>query len=169
MCPSLLSPKGDKAFLAAAKPWVLPAEGIITSSCGKRKSPVSGLFELHDGIDIALEENSAVLASKAGSIASTGESKTLGRFIKMRTVDGYDLVYGHLNRILVSEKDYVYAGEKIALSGNTGVSTGPHLHFGVYKDGVLCDPMGFIDLPYTEEVTEEYALRGEDIIEGKKN
>ncbi|MEA4815779.1 MAG: M23 family metallopeptidase [Lachnospiraceae bacterium] len=147
----------------------MPANGIITSSCGKRKNPILGVLEIHTGIDISLDENTPVFASKDGKIIETGESQTFGNFLKIATDDGYELFYGHLNKLFVSEEEYVYAGEKIALSGNTGLSTGPHLHFGVYKDNKLCDPMEYIDLPYTDEVTEEYILRGEAIIETKKN
>lgn len=72
-------------------------------------------------------------------------------------------MYAHLKKIYVKEKQEIKQKQKIALSGNTGTTTGPHLHYSIWYEGELIDPMGCVDLPYTDDVKSEYAQRGEGI------
>ncbi len=130
-------------------------QGIITSSCGTRQNPVLEREELHDGIYIA------VAAVKSGVVTETRTSATLGRLVKFRTTDGYDVMYAHLSEILVKKGEEIRQGQAVARSGNTGLSTGPHLHYSVWKDGTLLDPLPFVTLRYTEEVRKEYEARDE--------
>ncbi len=117
--------------------------------------------ELHDGIDIAVAEGTEVAAVKSGVVTETRTSATLGRLVKFRTTDGYDVMYAHLSEILVKKGEEIRQGQAVARSGNTGLSTGPHLHYSVWKDGTLLDPLPFVTLRYTEEVRKEYEARDE--------
>ena len=141
--------------------WIDPLQGIITSSCGTRQNPVLEREELHDGIDIAVAEGTEVAAVKSGVVTETRTSATLGRLVKFRTTDGYDVMYAHLSEILVKKGEEIRQGQAGARSGNTGLSTGPHLHYSVWKDGTLLDPLPFVTLRYTEEVRKEYEARDE--------
>lgn len=72
-------------------------------------------------------------------------------------------MYAHLKSVSVKEGDYIKQGQKIAETGNTGLSTGPHLHYSVWKDSMLMDPMQFVYLDYTKDVKMEYAARGIEV------
>lgn len=135
-------------------------DGIITSSCGKRENPILKKEELHDGLDIAIPENTGAKAVRSGVVTEVRESETLGNLVTFETEDGYEITYAHLNWILVETGDRIKQGQIIAKTGNTGLSTGPHLHYSVQKEGMLYDPFQFVSLSYTEEVKAEYAWRG---------
>lgn len=137
-----------------------PVEGVITSSCGTRQNPILKKEELHDGLDIAVAEGTEVVAIKSGVVTETRTSATLGKLVKFHTEDGYEVMYAHLSEVLVKKGDKIRQGQAVARSGNTGLSTGPHLHYSVWKDGTLLDPLPFVSLPYTGEVRAEYAARG---------
>ena len=143
--------------------FINPLDGIITSSCGSRIYPVLNKTELHDGIDIGVPENTDVVAVKSGKVIEVRTSKTLGNLLKFETEDGYVVTYAHLNKALMEVGDEVEQGQVVAKSGNTGLSTGPHLHYGIQKDGMLLDPMQYVDLSYTDDVVKEYAMRGESV------
>ncbi len=113
--------------------WIDPLQGIITSSCGTRQNPVLEREELHDGIDIAVAEGTEVAAVKSGVVTETRTSATLGRLVKFRTTDGYDVMYAHLSEILVKKGEEIRQGQAVARSGNTGLSTGPHLHYSLTR------------------------------------
>lgn len=136
-------------------------QGIVTSSCGTRQNPILKREELHDGLDIAAAEGTEVAAVKSGVVTETRTSATLGRLLKFRTADGYEVMYAHLSETLVKKGEEIRQGQAVARSGNTGLSTGPHLHYSVWKEGVLLDPLPFVTLRYTEEVRKEYEARGE--------
>lgn len=136
-------------------------QGIVTSSCGTRQNPILKREELHDGLDIAAAEGTEVVAVKSGVVTETRTSATLGRLLKFRTADGYEVMYAHLSETLVKKGEEIRQGQAVARSGNTGLSTGPHLHYSVWKEGVLLDPLPFVTLRYTEEVRKEYEARGE--------
>ena len=123
-----------------------PAEGIVTSSCGERENPLLEKTEFHNGV-----------------VTKIRESDTYGLVLEYETNDGFRVQYAHLQKTLVKEGEKVRQGQAVAKSGNTGLSTGPHLHYSLWKDGILLDPMEYVDLPYTAEVTAEYAARGEDL------
>lgn len=136
-------------------------QGVVTSSCGMRQNPILKREELHDGLDIAATEGTEVVAVKSGVVTETRTSATLGRLLKFRTADGYEVMYAHLSETLVKKGEEIRQGQAVARSGNTGLSTGPHLHYSVWKEGVLLDPLPFVTLRYTEEVRKEYEARGE--------
>ncbi len=96
--------------------------------------------ELHPGIDLAVPEGSDVRASGGGTVEAAGNDSSYGLFVLLRHPAGYETMYGHLSRVLVSRGDGVKAGQVIALSGNTGRSTAPHLHFEIRHNGRSIDP-----------------------------
>ncbi|MBE6011551.1 M23 family metallopeptidase [Anaeropeptidivorans aminofermentans] len=132
--------------------WINPLTGIITSGFGERINPVLNKKELHNGIDIAADEGTGVLAVQNGTVTRIYRSSTYGNAMEYKTDNGYDVMYAHLKKVLVKEGDRVEKGQIVALSGKTGLVTGPHLHYTLIKDGKLIDPITFVELPYTADV-----------------
>lgn len=153
----------DDLFDIKTENWINPVEGIITSSCGVRNNPILSKLELHDGLDIAVPEYTAALAVRSGKVTEIRKSETLGNVLKYVTEDGFTIMYAHLNKVNVKVGDDIMQGDKIAETGNTGLSTGPHIHYSVWKGSMLIDPMQFVKLKYTDEVKSEYAWRGTDV------
>jgi len=119
---------------------------IITSSFGMRKDPISGSLSFHSGIDFRANTGTSVLASLDGVVSFTGENWLYGKHIIISHSNGYKTMYAHLNAFLVKQGDRVTRGRKIAESGNTGYSTGPHLHFGIYdKNNKLVNPLELLN------------------------
>ncbi len=112
----------------------------ITSAYGYRNHPVTGIWGLHTGTDYRSPLGSPVYSCADGSVLSTGELEDYGKFIIIKHKNGFTSLYGHLDRILVVRNQNITEGTKIAESGNTGVSTGPHLHFELRRNGSPVDP-----------------------------
>ena len=119
-------------------------EGIITSACGERTNPILGKRELHNGLDIAVAEGTDVVAVKSGMVTEVRTSATYGKVLKYETKDGYTVMYAHLSKILVEQGEEIRQGQVVAKSGNTGLSTGPHLHYSLWKEETLLDPMEYL-------------------------
>lgn len=119
--------------------------GRMTSTFGKRKRPKKGASTFHKGIDWATPVGTAVMASSAGTIVRAGWGSGYGKVVYIQHSDGRMTRYGHLSKILVSVGDHVNQGQKIALSGNTGVSTGAHLHFEILIGGVQVNPLKYLN------------------------
>jgi len=100
--------------------------------------------ETHPGIDIAAPIGTPIRASGGGTVAATGADGDYGMFVLLRHPDGYETMYGHASRVLVHENDTVSAGVVIALTGNSGRSTAPHLHFEVRRQGQSLDPLTLV-------------------------
>ncbi len=83
-------------------------------------------------------------AVKSGIVTEVRNSATYGKLIRYETTDGYEVLYAHLSEPLVKTGEKIKQGQIIARSGNTGLSTGPHLHYSVWKDGELLDPSGLL-------------------------
>ena len=127
--------------------WINPIEGVITSPGGLRYNPVTGRREFHDGIDIAAPIGTPIVAPKDGTVLATGTSHSFGKYLRMSHPNGYISFMAHLHGVTVGEGDTVRQGERVAYSGNTGRSTGPHLHFSLFRDGQYVDPINYVDLP----------------------
>lgn len=82
-----------------------------------------------------------VLAASDGVVTEVGVSPSWGNYMRYLSDDGRVVIYAHLNKVLINENDTIKKGDTVALSGNTGASTGPHLHFGVYEQGKSIDPL----------------------------
>jgi murein DD-endopeptidase MepM/ murein hydrolase activator NlpD len=142
----------DDASSVLHKPaWVNPVEGIITSMSGLRKNPVTGKTEFHDGIDIACPVGTNVFATRDGTVTAAGWSPSFGYYIRLEFNGGYTAFYAHLERILVPVREIVTQGQVIAYSGNTGRSTGPHLHYSLFRDGQHVNPIAYVSLPARNE------------------
>lgn len=124
--------------------WVNPVVGRISSPAGNRYSPITGAREFHDGVDIAVPVGTPVVAPRAGYVAAAGYSASFGRFLRILHDDYYMSFFAHLDRVPISVGDRVEQGVRVAYSGNTGWSTGPHLHFGLFRDGQFVDPKTYL-------------------------
>lgn len=113
---------------------------IITSPFGYRNHPVTGQWGMHVGCDYRAPVGTEVFACADGRILSTGMVEDYGKYVIIKHRNGYTSLYGHLSRILVNKNQTIFEGMKIAESGNTGISTGPHLHFEIRKNGNAIDP-----------------------------
>jgi murein DD-endopeptidase MepM/ murein hydrolase activator NlpD len=121
-----------------------PVQGKISSGFGWRIDPFTGKRAWHAGIDLAVPEGTPVEACWPGKVVFAGEKGGYGKVVILEHKNGYHTVYGHNAKILVQEGEFVSGGQRIALSGNTGRSTGPHLHFEVRKGDVALNPMAWM-------------------------
>ena len=115
-------------------------KGIRTSAFGRRIDPFNKKFGFHTGLDLACPPGSSVYAARNGKVVFTGYNGGYGLLVILKHEHGYSTYYGHLKSLLVKVGDVVERGAKIALSGNSGRSTGPHLHFEVRKDTLPINP-----------------------------
>jgi len=116
----------------------------LTSKFGSRADPFTGVASNHTGIDMACAKGTPIKAAMSGSVIYTGYSSLYGNYVILKHYDGYQTLYAHMNQIIAKKGSYVSQGSTIGLVGSTGYSTGPHLHFSVYKNGKLVDPMSVI-------------------------
>jgi murein DD-endopeptidase MepM/ murein hydrolase activator NlpD len=116
--------------------WPLDERGYVT----RGQAPANSSEEEHPGIDIAVPVGSVVRAAGGGVVLQTGTHEEYGNFVLLEHPEGYQSMYGHLSRILAVQGMRARAGEVIALSGNSGRSSAPHLHFEIRLNGVSIDP-----------------------------
>jgi len=122
--------------------WPLTEPGFVTQPLIE-----GGDEEDHPGLDIAIPTDSYVRAAGAGRVVREGEDPVYGRFIVLSHGTGYETVYAHTSLILVERGQTVRRGEVIALTGSTGRSTAPHLHFEILLDGLPVDPLSMVNQP----------------------
>lgn len=130
--------------LLASTPSILPAPGYATSNFGPRQDPFTGERKMHAGIDVGADTGTPVLAPASGTVIFAGRRGAYGNMIAIDHGRGIITHYGHLNRILVKVGDKVERRHKIGEVGNTGRSTGAHLHYEVRLDGVPVNPMLYV-------------------------
>ncbi len=130
----------DKVSLSRATPRGWPTRGWITSYFGKRTSPFSGRRVMHEGLDIAANTGTPVFATADGVVARVSYSPSYGKSVVIDHGYGYRTIFGHNSKILVKAGDRIRRGDRVALVGNTGRSTGPHLHYELRLNGVPIDP-----------------------------
>lgn len=118
--------------------------GRLSSSFGRRKAPTKGASTYHQGVDWAVPRGTAVYASSGGTVTKAGWGSGYGYVVYIKHPDGRETRYAHLNKVLVSAGQTVKQGQKIALSGNTGRSTGPHLHFELRINGTAVNPLKYL-------------------------
>lgn len=128
----------------SSTPSIWPVRGWVTSGFGPRVSPFTEKPAWHDGLDIGASPNAPVQAPAQGRIISVGFDPKMGNNVKIDHGYGIETVYGHLAKALVKEGQRVKRGDVVALVGTTGLSTGPHLHYMVKKNGQALDPTKFI-------------------------
>jgi len=125
-------------------PSVAPVMGIITDGFGRRKDPFTGRSAFHRGLDLSARRGTPVKAPADGIVVFASRNGGMGRMVRLSHGFGYMTVYGHLSSILVKPGDRVHRGDKIGLVGNTGRSTGSHLHYEVHVDGKAVNPLYYI-------------------------
>ncbi len=139
-----LLPPGKEVFLPGAKPlpeiqyvkqkvfaWPIRAKNRLTSGFGWRVHPITGSRAFHTGIDIGAATGTPILAAADGVVVFSGDGGSYGNMVILRHKNGLYTVYGHASKLIARKGKYVKRGQKIALVGSTGASTGPHLHFEV--------------------------------------
>lgn len=126
--------------IRARTPSIPPAPGVVSCGFGKRLSPFSNTPEFHTGMDIANSKGTPVVASARGTVIFARKKWLIGNLVIIDHGNGIVTKYGHLDKILVKKEDQVNRGDTIGLMGNTGKSTGPHVHYEVLVDGESQDP-----------------------------
>lgn len=119
--------------------------GRLTSGFGKRNRPTKGASTYHKGVDWSTPVGTSVVASSSGTVTRAGWGSGYGYCVYIRHPDGRETRYGHLSKVLVRVGQSVSQGQRIALSGNTGVSTGPHLHFEILINGSQVNPLNYLN------------------------
>ena len=124
--------------------FIWPVSGRITSLYGNRRSPFTGRQEFHTGIDIGAPTGTPVRAAMSGRVSVVSRNNVYGNYILINHHSGLRTKYAHLSATRVRTGAYVQTNERIGDVGNTGRSTGSHLHFGVFRNGVMVNPRGFL-------------------------
>lgn len=123
-----------------------PARGRFTSGFGMRRDPFTGVRRFHNGIDLANVPGSAVVAAMSGTVVHVeSQPGNYGRFVIIRHDKGYQTLYAHLDTWSVRVGQRVTQGQRIGSMGNTGRSTGPHLHFSIIRNGTFVDPLRYLN------------------------
>jgi murein DD-endopeptidase MepM/ murein hydrolase activator NlpD len=135
--------EGQKNLLACT-PAIKPSKGYLTSRFGYRKSPFTGRREMHKGLDIANREGTLIIAPADGTVKFVGRRGLMGKTMMIDHGHGMVTRYGHLKGYLKKRGEPVKRGEAIAEMGDTGRSTGPHLHYEVHLNGVPVNPIKYI-------------------------
>ena len=138
------APKRFEAGPSIPSHWPLDVKGFVTRGQVRLGVP----DESHPGIDIAVPVGTSVRASGGGTVAAAGYDPDYGLYVLLRHPDGYETMYGHASRLLAAEGDQVDAGQVIGLSGSSGRSTAPHLHFEIRRGGKSLDPLDVVKEAY---------------------
>jgi murein DD-endopeptidase MepM/ murein hydrolase activator NlpD len=124
--------------------FILPARGRLSSRFGVRGDPITGLSRFHNGIDLAGAIGTPVVAAMSGKVIMLGFNPNFGRYIILSHPEAFQTLYGHLDSFLVRKGQRVKQGEAIGLMGNSGYSTGSHLHFSIFNRGEPVDPFRYL-------------------------
>ena len=122
-----------------------PIRGILTSAFGWREHPIEGGNKFHYGVDLAADQGTDILAFADGEVYAAGESSTLGNYIMLQHQGGYITLYAHCSRVTAAGST-VAKGEKIAEVGDTGLATGPHLHFELHDGDLYLNPIFYVEI-----------------------
>ena len=134
----------DQRSLLAAKPSAWPVKGWLTSTFGMRRDPFNGKRKMHEGLDIAARTGTAVIATADGIVSSVKTEPGYGKVVTVDHGYGYRTIYGHNSRIYVKVGQRVRRGDRIAAVGNTGRSTGSHVHYEIRLNGVPVNPHKYL-------------------------
>jgi murein DD-endopeptidase MepM/ murein hydrolase activator NlpD len=149
--------EGDKIFVPdASMPYVAyheamgdlfvwPLRGVLSSGFAFRTDPFTGLRSMHRGFDIVGKHGTAIRSANAGRVVDIGENNLYGKYVLVSHYGGYQTLYAHMSRWSVSEGQTVERRQKIGEVGNTGRSTGPHLHFSIFQNGNALNPGNFLN------------------------
>lgn len=140
----LVNLQSDRDYEGGEMRWPVPGHSRISSPYGNRIHPILGTNRFHSGIDIPAPTGTNIIAAGPGTVAFAGNRGGYGRTVFIDHGGGIITLYAHCNTLQVSEGQRVEAGQTIAKVGSTGMSTGPHLHFEVRKNGKYVDPMPWL-------------------------
>ena len=126
--------------------WTTPVSGYrLTSAFGMRKHPVLKVTRMHNGIDMACPAGTPIYATRAGTVTRTAyQASGAGNYVSINHLDGFSSIYMHMTHYVVSQGQTVSQGQLIGYVGNTGISTGDHLHFGISYAGSYVNPLAYI-------------------------
>jgi len=141
----LLSYLKEKKSLLDSTPSIWPVAGWVTSEFGWRTSPFGGDREIHKGIDIATRYGKPIYAPADGIVANAAFEHDLGRMVRIDHGHGISTLYGHLSKTVLKAGATVHRGDRIGYVGNTGRSTGSHLHYTVMLNGVPVNPRKYLN------------------------
>ena len=135
----------DALRLSLGEQFIFPVARNISSGFGWRPDPFTGRPSFHRGIDLRGSIGTPVRASKDGTVARLGNSRVYGQYIILTHAGGFQTLYAHLSAFSVRQGERVRQGAQIGAVGNTGMSTGPHLHFGIHRNGTWVNPLDFLN------------------------
>ncbi|MBQ2927800.1 MAG: peptidoglycan DD-metalloendopeptidase family protein [Oscillospiraceae bacterium] len=139
-----LAKEGDNP--PSSSSWITPVSGYrLTSPFGMRKHPVLGIVRMHNGVDMACAQGTPIYATRAGKVTRTAyQAGGAGNYVSINHLDGFSSIYMHMTHYVVSAGQTVSQGQLIGYVGNTGISTGPHLHFGISYAGTYVNPLAYL-------------------------
>lgn len=137
-----LMTKARKVFVALPSRW--PVRGSVNSEFGRRQSPWTKEAEFHGGLDIAADRGTPVRAPASGQVTHAGPHGEFGLTVILDHGQDIRTIYGHLSKIMVAQNQRVERGTEIALTGNTGRSSGPHLHYEILVKGQPVNPRAYL-------------------------
>ena len=126
--------------------WIKPLKSYtITSAFGMRVHPVLGYERMHNGVDMACAAGTPIYATRAGTVTTASyQANGAGNYVSINHLDGFSSIYMHMTHYVVSKGQNVSQGQLIGYVGNTGISTGDHLHFGISYAGTYVNPLAYI-------------------------
>jgi murein DD-endopeptidase MepM/ murein hydrolase activator NlpD len=134
----------QKKYLQAHTPSIIPVQGWLIRGFGRHKDPFTGIVKMHEGLDIAAPIGTPIVASADGTVKFTGNRGDFGLTLEINHGYGFMTRYAHCQRLKVSSGMKVERGDTIAYVGNTGKSTGPHLHYEVLVSQIPVNPINYI-------------------------
>lgn len=140
----LLASLRDNQGFFASTPSIWPTEGWVTSEFGYRRSPFTDRREMHKGLDIAGPVGTPIYSTANGRVLSSGRDGAYGLTVTVDHGAGIVTLYAHMQRLVVESGQEVSRGELLGYMGNTGRTTGPHLHYEVRLNGIPVDPLRYI-------------------------
>lgn len=127
--------------------WLVPCSYVrVSSPFGDREQPTAGASTNHKGVDLAAPKGTPIYATRSGTVTIARASASAGNYVTINHGDGYSSVYMHMENFVVSVNERVSAGQLIGYVGSTGISTGPHLHFGITYNGTYVNPALYVNL-----------------------
>ncbi|MDR2019669.1 MAG: M23 family metallopeptidase [Treponema sp.] len=137
--------RAEDLKMALGEFFIYPIRGRLTSPFGWRRDPFTGERRYHAAVDLAASTGTPIKAAMDGRVSMVGVNSVYGKYIILTHSNGYQTLYGHMSVTSVRQGAYVNQGAKIGEVGSTGYSTGPHLHFAVYKNGRALNPLEFLN------------------------
>ena len=135
---------GDRKAQWASTPSIWPVRGWVSSGFGRRVSPFTGKDTIHGGLDISAPMRTPVIAPATGMVTFAGNEAGLGNTVALLHGYGMRTIYGHMDKLKVKMGQPVRRGDVLGWVGNTGLSTGPHLHYEIEVSGTAVDPLKYI-------------------------